>query len=360
MQLSPEVNRTIQEMTPMAPKRIVLALACLCLAPVAMAQTASPVTLYGRVYLMLESVEAKGTPPVARRTRLSDRNSILGVRGTEDLGGGLKAFYQLETLFASDEASGTFASRNSGVGLQGAWGSVLFGRWDTPFKVAHAAIVDVFGDLALPDITGATMNQGNFQRREPNSIQYWSPNWRGVAFRGHYATNEGKTATANPYSYGASLVYQAGKLYLAYAHEYHNDQNRTVVTPGVDEEGDAVSATYRLGPVKLSGQYSEYKKTNTTTQKAYYAGVEWNIGQHALLASYQNSKNGGVTTATQPACDLVGLGYRYDFTKRTAFYAEYADVNNKVGSLCNFGTSPLTITAGQDPQAYAFGVRHTF
>lgn len=344
----------------MIPRRSTLAVACLCLAPAAMAQTASPVTLYGRVYLMLESVEAGGTPSVDRRMRLSDRNSILGVRGTEDLGGGLKAFYQLETLFATDSATGTFASRNSGVGLQGAWGSVLFGRWDTPFKVAHAAVVDVFGDLALPDITGAGLNQGNFQRREPNSIQYWSPRWGGVAFRGHYSANEGKTATANPYSYGASLAYQAGNAYVSYAYEKHADQDRAVVTPGVDEEGNAVSATYRLGAVKLSGQYGEYRKTRTATQKSYYGGVEWNIGKHALLASYQYSKDGGVTTTAQPECDLVGLGYRYDFTRRTAFFAEYADVSNKVGSLCNFGTSPLAITAGQDPQAFAFGLRHNF
>lgn len=173
-------------------------LAAGAIVPDAWAQTTNPVTLYGRAYGVVESVEADGgATPVLRRSRLSDRNSILGVRGTEDLGGGLKAFYQLETLFAIDQGPGTFASRNSGVGLQGAWGSVLMGRWDTPFKVAHAAAVDVFRDLALPDITGAAMNR-NFSRREPNTVQYWSPVWNGVSIRAHYAANEGKTATVNP------------------------------------------------------------------------------------------------------------------------------------------------------------------
>lgn len=61
-------------------------------ATAACAQSAHPVTFYGRAYLMVESVEAGGgAAPIARRTRVSDRNSILGVRGSEDLGGGLQA-----------------------------------------------------------------------------------------------------------------------------------------------------------------------------------------------------------------------------------------------------------------------------
>lgn len=327
----------------------------------AAAQTANPVTLYGRAYGMLESVEADGgAVPVARRARLSDRNSILGVRGTENLGGGLGAFYQFETLFDIDASPGTFASRNSGVGLQGNWGSILLGRWDTPFKVAHAAAVDVFSDLALPDITGAALNQGNFSRREQNTVQYWSPNWNGVSIRAHYAANEGRTATANPHSYSASLTYRGKALYLAYAYEKHVDQARAAVTAGVDEEGNAVSASYRIGPVKLSGQYGEYRRHGTQTQKGYYVGAEWTRGSHVLLASYQNSDGGGANASAQPKCDLVGIGYRYELSRRTALVAEYADVNNKSGSLCNFGTSPLAITAGQDPKGLGVGLRHVF
>lgn len=91
------------------------------LAPLAAAaQSAAPATLYGRVYITVESVEAKdGTTPVSRRTRMRDQSSLLGVRGEENLGGGLSAWYQLETGFNPDQASGTWANRNSGVGLRG-------------------------------------------------------------------------------------------------------------------------------------------------------------------------------------------------------------------------------------------------
>src|SRR5215467_6610176 len=63
-------------------KLIALAVAGACVAPAAMAQTANPVTLYGRVYATFESVEAKGgASPVTRRERVSDQSSLLGVRG---------------------------------------------------------------------------------------------------------------------------------------------------------------------------------------------------------------------------------------------------------------------------------------
>ena len=72
-----------------------LAIAGACVAPAAMAQTANPVTLYGRVSVNFESVESKGAAPLPRRNRVEDRVSLFGIRGTEDLGGGLAAFFSL-------------------------------------------------------------------------------------------------------------------------------------------------------------------------------------------------------------------------------------------------------------------------
>jgi len=73
-------------------KLIALAVAGACVAPAAMAQTANPVTLYGRIYATFENVQATGGTgaDVPSRNRVSDQASYLGVKGTEDLGGGLK------------------------------------------------------------------------------------------------------------------------------------------------------------------------------------------------------------------------------------------------------------------------------
>ena len=320
-------------------------------------------TLYGRVYLLVESVEAKGgtAAPVARRTRVTDESSLLGVRGTESLGPDLKAFFQLETGFPPDANNGTFGNRNSGVGIKGRWGSVVAGRWDMPMKTAQVAPLDPFTDLALADITGAEFNQGNFSSREQNVIEYWSPTFNGLEFRAAYAPNEGRTATVNPSKMGASVVWSNANIYLTYAYEKHRDTRDGTATAGIDEEGHGLGGYVRLGGAKLMAHAGQYTRTGTRKQKGYALGLDWTFaGPNHVLAIYQNSRDGGALTAEQPRCDLVGIGYRYDFSRRTMFTAYYTKVNNKVGSLCNFGAATLRISDGQDPQGYSAGLRHVF
>jgi predicted porin len=328
------------------------------------AQSEDPITMYGRVYVMFDVVEAKGgtAPALVRRNRVSDQSSLLGVRGSESLGAGLKAFFQLETGFSPDAASGAFAQRNSAVGLQHAsWGSLSMGRWDMPFKLTQVAVVDPFTDLSIADITGTAVNQGNFSNREPNIVQYWSPEWAGFALRLAYAANEARTAARNPYKVGGSLSYGRGDYYVAYAYEKHHDYSDGIATTGVSQEGNGISGYFRLGTAKIMGQYGTYTKTNAKTQKGWALGLDWVfVANSHLLVLYQRSTDGGANTAVQPGCDAIGVGYRYDFSRRTMFQANYVRVNNKTGNLCNFGAGALNIAEGQDPRGFAAGVRHTF
>lgn len=347
-------------------KLIALAVAGACVAPAAMAQTANPVTLYGRAMVSFQSVEAKGgTAPIARRNRVADHNSFLGVRGTEDLGGGLKAFFQLETAFSMDTAPSAtapnaFANRNSAVGLQGGWGSILAGRWDSPMKVTQTA-VDPFGNNSLGDIAGAALRQGTFNQRIANNVQYWSPSMAGFTVRLSYGANEGKTATANPHNYGGSLAYASGGFYAALAYEEHKDSIAQTATPGVKETGTAVAASYRFSAIKLAGQYGEYKRTGTETQKSYMLAAEYYWGKSRVVGSWINSQDGGTTGTAQPECDKASIGYIYEFSKRTWFFGEYSKVDNKTGNLCDFGTPNLGgLTNGSDPQGFGIGVRHLF
>jgi predicted porin len=356
-------------------KLIALAVAGACVAPAAMAQTANPVTLYGRVYVNFESVEAKGgAAPLPKRNRVEDRVSLFGIRGTEDLGGGLKAFFQLETPFRPDQNDTTFASRNSAVGLQGGFGSFLLGRWDSPMKITQTA-VDPFGDIGLGDITAAALRGGTFSNRLINTVQWWSPSWGGVSLRAAYSANEGKTTTLNPYNFGGSVAYSAGPLYLAYAYEEHRDSIGLTATAGTREKGNAFAARFSVGPARISGQYGEYKRTGSTTNKGYMVGADFTAGKNVILASYQNSKDGGTSglATGQPECDVWSVGYRYDFTRRTSFIAEYAKVDNKITTTaagavvaassgnCNFGQGALAgVANGQDPQGFSLGFRHVF
>jgi predicted porin len=338
-----------------------------------MAQTANPVTLYGRVYVTVESVEAKGgTANVPRRTRVEDQSSLLGVRGTEDLGGGLKAFFQLETAFRADQnntlpAGGVaqpFGTRNSGVGLQGGWGSVLIGRWDMPYKVATIAI-DPYGDLTPSGITGVLNDGGNFDRRDQNVMQYWSPSWGGFAFRAAVTANEGKTATLNPRDSGANVTFTRGPVYAFLAWEEHKDVSATVSK----EEGWAGGGSFSFGPVKLGAQYQEYKKSNRSKQKAWMGNVVWTIGNHQIIGQYMQSKDGQTSalrpTLGEPDCNSWSAGYQYNFTRRTFFIASYVKVDNNQASSCGFGSNRITesgvpLPVDVDPQAAWIGIRHIF
>ena len=335
-------------------KLIALAVAGATVVPAAMAQTANPVTLYGRAYLTLESVEAKGTPSLGRRTQLQDQSSMFGIRGTEDLGGGLKAFFQLETVFRLDQTGSSFANRNSGVGLQGGWGSFLMGRWDMPFKTTTIAI-DPYGDLTIGGITAALNRDGavSFDRRDDNVLQYWSPSLGGFAFRLAYQVRD--TSPTATHDQGASATFSRGPVYAVLAYEEHKD-----LAAGGNEKGWALGGSFVAGPVKFGALAEEFKRDGRSSKrKSWLANVVWTAGNHQFIYQYQQSKSGGANGATtQPDCKVHQPGWQYNFSRRTFFLLQYADVKNNAAAIC--GANILAVAAGQDPRGYSLGLRHTF
>src|SRR6185436_20501123 len=129
-------------------------------------------------------------------------------------------------------------------------GSILLGRWDTPYKTATTA-VDPYGDLTISGITGVLNDGANFDRRDQNVVQYWSPSWGGFAFRLMTTANEGKTATLNPRDNSANVTFTRGPVYAFLAWEEHKDSSATLPK----EEGVAGGGNFTIGPVKLGAQY---------------------------------------------------------------------------------------------------------
>lgn len=351
-------------------KLIALAVAGACVAPAAMAQTANPVTLYGKVYATLEWVEATGgtaaqDAATKRRTRVEDQASRLGVRGTEDLGGGLKAVFQLETAFRPDSNNTTFAARNSGVGIQGAFGTVIMGRWDTPFKLATTA-VDPYGDVTIGGIKGALNDQSQMDRRDQNVVQYWSPNWGGVQVRLQAQANESKGAagTADPKDYGASVTYTGGPIYVFYAYEQHKDQvgnlGASAAAAGKKETAHAVGGTYAFGPIKVGVVAERIKKSDRTDQKPWLANIVYTMGNNQFSYQYE-TLDGGLAPGVNVDCDVNVVGWQYNFTKRTFLLAQYARIKNNAVTNCGSNTFAIPgMAAGQDPKGFSLGLSHTF
>src|SRR6266850_7848108 len=224
----------------MKQKHIALACVALFAAPAA-ALAQSNVQIYGTLNGDFESVKATGSSGTnfPSRNRVTSNSSNVGLRGTEDLGQGLRAFFQIENAvnFDNGTASGFWAARNSGVGLQSGWGQVLLGQWDSPYKYTTSRI-DPTGDIGIAAYTGIlgstgsiTAGQGgnnfaeraSFDRRVSNVAQYWTPAWRGLSGRLAYGagdTNVGSPSTGvpegsglKPSLYSGTALYEDGPLY---------------------------------------------------------------------------------------------------------------------------------------------------
>ena len=217
-----------------------------------------------------------GVADQSSRFRFNPAGSHFGLRGTEDLGNGLSAWFQIELsanfgsnppLGGSNEGRAP-TMRNTAVGLRSTtWGTALFGVWDTPFNTMvnalnvngrvsgastnHAANLLGGNPLAQGAVSGQATaswctaaigstaagctNFGmNFDRRERSSIQWWSPNWNGFEGRVAYnVTQDGGAPTTENQAFGRnalkqniwdlSLSYANGPLFVGYAYERQND-----------------------------------------------------------------------------------------------------------------------------------------
>src|SRR3954454_25372228 len=173
-------------------KLLAIAIAGVVAAPLAQAQTAN-VTLYGRLNLDTEVIinQKQDAAPFNKQNiyRVSTNSSRLGVRGTESLGGGLSAVFQIESSITADNSGGTLAGRETFVGLQGGWGTVKIGYFLSPyddiqslFGSAPTLQTGILGSQSIWSNTGYvgnTTDTGSFDDRVANSIRYDSPNIAG-------------------------------------------------------------------------------------------------------------------------------------------------------------------------------------
>ncbi|MBI3716112.1 MAG: porin [Betaproteobacteria bacterium] len=367
-------------------KKNMIALAVLgaLAAPAAMAQSANPVTLYGRVYALVENVSAAGVtsstgalvPAIPARTVVQDGNTYIGFRGTEDLGGGLKAWFQVESTGVVDVGGGLFANRNSGVGLQGPWGSFLIGRWDSPFKNLELA-VDPTGELTVADPEAIIGDKNAFTRRPNNNVQYWTPNMAGFSMRFSYVANEGKlaaTATAsavNPYDVGFHAQYapSGSPISGGYAWEKHHDQAGATATSGIDEKGQLLYVKGQFGGFMISAMGQRFNKQTKVDTKVSLFTSQYDMGPHSFWALYGRTKGGQAltpSTLVAPEGKMAAIGYYYNFSKRTTFVAVYSKITNNAAANYTFNSNASVIAGGpalaldQDPRGFGVGIRHLF
>jgi predicted porin len=400
----------------MKPKQITLACMALLGAPAAAFAQQWPVTIYGTLNADVESVKAEGGQSTSypSRTRVSSNSSNIGLRGTEDLGGGVKAFFQVESAvnFDNGTASGFWASRNSGIALQNDWGQLLIGQWDSPYKYSTMR-VDPFGNTTIAAYSGIMGAVGNvtggqgganysarasFDRRVSNVVQYWTPTWNGFTGRFAYGAGDteiGSAATGvaeglglKPSLYAGAAIYESGPWYATIAVEQHKDfqaLNTLLGAPASSGKDLAWKAGVQYAipstgfTVGLIGERLEYKADDISGLGSlerkvdnWYAVGKYTTGPHAFALSYGQKgtdkiSGAGFSDLPDSKAQQVSARYGYTFSKRTQLYAMATRISNQSNAFQTFGLNAITPTTmfrdparGADPTGFGIGMIHSF
>jgi predicted porin len=308
----------------MQKKIIALALAAAFSAP-AFADNAN-VTVYGKAIMTFDQAGSDATGAVSQM-RVNTNASRLGVKGSEDLGNDLKALYQYEVQVDADGNGKTgFAAgtRNSGLGLEGGFGKVMVGVWDTPFKVAHNKI-ELFDNTTSWTSTAVIGRSAgkDFNTRQANMLQYWSPKISGLQAAVMFSPDEAKTATVNKSILSMSGTFELDNIYASVAYESRADATTTTTT---DSALRAV-ANYNLGDFAI-GALAESIKTNTglttsVTGKNVELVGQYKLGTNHFAVSYAKQGSTAVAPAVANDINQLSLKYAYNFSKRTELFGAY-------------------------------------
>lgn len=364
-------------------KLIVAALATTVFAAPAFADNAN-VTIYGTADMSYDYISTgNSTAGVAgvSKPNVSSNVSRLGLKGSEDLGGGLAAVWQIEQQINMDgNGTSTFGTRNTFAGLKSEAGTVLLGRHDTPYKLATRKL-DVFGDsiadnrALLGSVTGKSAAAA-FDGRQPDVIAYISPAMSGFTGAIAYVNlTEGNTTAAAPKASALSLagMYDAAPFYGSFGYEEHK---LDTVRAGGKESAWKLGLGYTMDAFTLG---FAYEKTNDSLgggtvcagqvagtdcfgHNAYYLSGNYKMGLSAIKFAY--GKAGQLGTTLNSGANQFSLGYDHGLSKRTKLYAIYSRITNQSAAMYGFSQSTAAATsvngAGADPSVISLGLKHTF
>ncbi|MEG0937034.1 MAG: porin [Comamonas sp.] len=331
--------------------RIALATLAVMGATTAMAQ--SSVTLYGRINTTVERQKIGDV----NNTKMENNASRFGLMGTEDLGGGLKAGFVLESGFASDTGAGAGGglsfNRQSEVNLSGNFGMLRLGHWLAPSYYVTADYISMHNHdtgKSSDAFYAYGTNDKNSQPYSSNGISYKTPTFGGFNVEaGAYLHEKNPAQFGKKNQYDVAANYENGGLGLGAGYTKFDDASQY-----------AVRASYNFGSIILGGYVQRSKNfgfdqvpaAGVGTRTAYRLSGAYFLGAsefHLNVGRAGSLKNVPESSALQ-----YTLGYNYNLSKRTKVYGYYTKVNNKAGA------SYMTGAAGQDFSSFALGVRHNF
>lgn len=345
-------------------KKSLIALAVLATSGAAMAQ--SSVTLYGQIDTYFGTIKQENTATTGQGKSLSqtvlnsggNNGNRWGLRGSEDLGGGLSAIFQVESGYdhttGAAQQGGLLFGRQAYAGFKGGFGTVMFGRqynafdnaqglsstgWDGTFAASQNAFRSVGAGGGVLGNNGAAA--AGYTTRTNNTIKYDTPNMSGFAGSISYALGEDKTLVLNASNIVAfNVTYANGPLGVQFAH-YNEDPNNTLV----DKKFTRLGANYAFGPLVAKFQYGKADNVNfvdgaDTTE--WQLGADYNLSSAVqLTAGYAKSDdNAKLGDANRKALSIAG---KYTLSKTVNFYAAYVTTKQTQAGLQDLKGTGLVV-----------------
>lgn len=337
-------------------------------------------TLYGRIHTSIDKVT--GVALDDNKVSVNTNGSRFGVKGNEDLGGGLKAVFQVETNVNATgggtgsqgsntaNANGAFTGqlRDTFIGLAGSFGTIKAGRlgYANQWVYDSNLFVDQLGDAA--QFTGLGLaGRGN------GEVMYSTPNMSGFSADLTYlpglttvnaASNTAATHGKN--SYGMKLGYAAAGATAKLA--YFNVKT-VAATVETTTKPLSLAAGYDFGQGLVTAQYVKAKVeaagVKSDDRKVWNIGGKFNINANSVVKAQYSKAREKIANANNGG-KMFAVGYDYNFSKRTGMYVVYAKTkNDTAGALYTVNgwghqAQNGAPAAGEDPKGFGVGLTHNF
>lgn len=390
----------------------------------------SNVTISGQLRVGIDHVSAggatiNGTSPISR-WRMIDNNSNIRFAGTEGLGGGLTAWWQVESAIGTSDNNGTagaqgngtaasgqgftsIGTRNTAVGIKGAWGNVYVGKWDMHYiTLAGVDGNGLVGGLAMGasslnllhnqgvafTAAAAGLNSGAGGRLN-NALMYDSPTWNGFNVRLGYSFSAANESLANvtaapgdsarkESNYWINPQYNNGPWHAFYSYMARNNiGNLTSTVAGTVGDPDArfhragLAYTFAMG-LKLgllwdrnsindgingAGLDTTFKRT------AWAIPVQYMMGPHTFNFTYARAGDSSNTPGMDTSAKMYMLGYTYSLSKRTHLGVNWTKINNAAAGTYDLWHPSSNVSAqatggmispGSDPRQFGVNLHHSF
>ncbi len=302
------------------------------LSAVMVASLAAPATAemewYGKANVSFQAVDENEES----FTEVVSNASRIGVKGEEVINDSLEAIYQLEYEAAVDDGQGsddqTFSQRNIFVGLKSAYGTVIMGHYDTPFKVAQNK-VDLFNDMEGDIRNLITVNDN----RESDQVNYTTPSSLGpVTVSVSHISSEDEEVDDG---ISAAVAFELNGLYLAAAIDQDVeaiDQDVEAIDQDVEAMGtDAVRAVaqYSFNNFQLGGLYETYDD-GFDTYDGFMVSGQYTLDKWALKVQF------GQSDIDEEGGESLSLGADYKLSGSTKVFGYFTGIESDLGTEADY------------------------